>query len=117
MDLCQNIQQDDKIIIVTTFLPFVIERKDNHNKVNNFIDLNASENTNNINNINIKYNISLNDDKLINIILYSLKTMNICNVYWVGMLRGLEDYPEKIQYEIFEQLANQKIYVVTPSKK
>ena len=33
------------------------------------------------------------------------------------MLRGLEDYPEKIQYEIFEHLANQKIYVVTPSKK
>ena len=117
LDLCQNIQQDDKIIIVTTFLPFVIERKDNHNKVNNFIDLNASENTNSINNINMKYSLSLNDDKLVNIFLYSLKAMNICNVYWVGMLRGLEDYPEKIQYEIFEHLANQKIYVVTPSKK
>ena len=114
LDLCQNIKQDDKIIIVSTFLPIIIERKDNPNNINNLTDLNASENTSNI---NIKYNLGLNDDKLVNIILYSLKAMNFCNVYWVGMLRGLEDYPEKIQYEIFEHLANQKIYVVTPSKR
>ena len=114
MDLCQNIQQDDKIIIVTTFLPFVIERKDSHNNINDSVNLNISESTSNL---NIKYSLSINDDKLVNIILYTLKTMNICNVYWVGMLRGLEEYSQKMQIAISENLENQKIYVVLPSKK
>ena len=115
LDLCQNIQQDDKIIIVTTFLPFIIEKKENSsNNNNNEINLNISETTNNI---NIKYNLTSFDDKFINLILYSLKTMNICEVYWVGILRGLDEYPEKIQYEISEYLENQKIYVVMPHKK
>ena len=111
LDLCQNIQQDDKIIIVTTFLPFIIEKKENSN---NEINLNISETTNNL---NVKYNQTMYDDKLINLILYSLKTMNVCEVYWVGILRGLDEYPEKIQYEICEYLESQKIYAVMPHKK
>ena len=84
-------------------MPFIIEKKENSN---NEINLNISETTNNL---NVKYNQTMYDDKLINLILYSLKTMNVCEVYWVGILRGLDEYPEKIQYEIFEHLANQKI--------
>lgn len=111
LDLCQNIQQDDKIIIVTTFLPFIIETKENSN---NEINLNIPETTNNL---NIKYNQTLYDDKLINLILYSIKTMNVCEVYWVGILRGLDEYPEKYQYEICEYLESQKIYAVMPHQK
>ena len=113
LDLCQNIQQDDKIIIVTTFLPILIEKKENQNNNNNLDNLNIPENQNNL---NIKPLI-IYDDKLVNLYLYSLKVRNVCEVYWVGMLRGLEDYPEKVQYEISESLENQKIYVVMPSKK
>ena len=43
--------------------------------------------------------------------------MKYCEVYWVGMLRGLEDYPQKTQIEICENLENQKIFVVVPTKK
>ena len=111
LELGQNIQQEDKIIIVTTFLPFIIEKKENLNNIDN---LNASQSESNI---NLKYAFSLFDDKLINLLLYSLKTMKYCEVYWVGMLRGLEDYPEKIQFEICENLENQKIFVVLPTKK
>ena len=109
IDLCQNIQQEDKIIIVTTFLPFIIESKDSGNT----IDINTS----NSSNINIKFNLTLYDDKLVNLIFYSLKTMNICEVHWVGILRGLEEYPEKVQLEISEYLENKKIYVVMTNKK
>ena len=112
LDLYQNILPDDKIIIVTTFLPFIIEKKDISNNIDNTNNLNISEN-----NINIRYNITLHDDKIVNLILYSLKSMNICEVHWVGMLRGLEEYPEKSQYEISEFLEEQKIYVVIPQKK
>ena len=111
LELGQNIQQEDKIIIVTTFLPFIIEKKEN---LNNLDNLNASQSESNI---NLKYAFSLFDDKLINLLLYSLKTMKYCEVYWVGMLRGLEDFPEKIQFEICENLENQKIFVVLPTKK
>ena len=114
LDLCQNIQQDDKIIIVTTFLPILIEKKENPNNIINSDNANISENTQNI---NIKPNLTIYDDKLVNLYLYSLKLRNACEVYWVGMLRGLEEYPEKVQYEISESLENQKIYVVMPSKK
>jgi trehalose-6-phosphate synthase len=92
-------------------LPFIIEKKENPN---NEIILNISETSNNL---NIKYNQTLYDDKLINLILYSLKTMNVCEVYWVGILRGLDEYPEKYQYEICEYLESQKIYAVMPHKK
>ena len=116
LDLCQNIQKNDKVIIVTTFLPFKIENKDKNNIIddNDNNILNISEN---ISNANMKFKLSINDDKLGNLILYSLKEMDICDVYWVGMLRGLEEYPENISYEISANLENQKIYVVLPSRK
>ena len=109
INLNTNLKEDDKILIVTTFLPFIIEKKDTNDN-SQLSDSNSFVFTS-------KYKLTLYDDKLINLILYSLKTINFCEVYWVGILRGLEEYPEKTQFEVSEYLENQKIFVVTPQKK
>ena len=115
LNICQGIKPEDKIIIVTTFLPFFLDIKDNYinNDNDNNESLNISENKSELNN---KYKIVLYDDKLVNLILYKLKGMNYCNVYWVGMLQGISDYPEDLQFEIFDYLQNQNVYVVLPKK-
>ena len=109
INLDTNLKEEDKILIVTTFLPFIIEKKDNND--------NSQLNDSSSFIFTSKYKLTVYDDKLINLILYSLKTINFCEVYWVGILRGLEEYPEKTQLEVSEYLESQKIYVVIPQKK
>ena len=112
LNIGQGIKPEDKIVIVTSFLPFILDIKDNiiNNDVNDSLDLSLSKNLNN------KYRIKLYEDKLVNLCLYQLKDMNYCRVFWVGMLPGISDYPEDLQYEISEFLQNQDIYVVLPKK-
>ena len=114
MNIYQGIKPDDKIIIVTTFLPFILEIKDNIiNNNDNNDSISSSEKKSNLNN---KYKIVLYEDKLVNLILYQLKVMNYCKVFWVGMLPGINDYPEDLQFEIFDFLQSQNIFVVLPKK-
>ena len=113
LNICQGIRPEDKIVIVTSFLPFILEIKEKYesNENNDSLDISDSKN-----NLNDKYKIVLYEDKLVNLILYQLKGMNYCKVYWVGMLPGITDYPEDLQYEISEFLMNQNIFVVLPKK-
>ena len=115
LNICQGIKPEDKIVIVTSFLPFILDIKDNFisNDIDNNDNLSISENKNDLNN---KYKIILYDDKLVNLILYKLKDMNFCKVYWVGMLPGINDYPEDLQFEISEFLQNKNIYIILPKK-
>ena len=114
LNIYQGIKPDDKIVIVTTFLPFILEIKDNIiNNNDNNDSISSSEKKSNLNN---KYKIVLYEDKLVNLILYQLKVMNYCKVFWVGMLPGINDYPEDLQFEIFDFLQSQNIFVVLPKK-
>ena len=113
LNIGQGIRPEDKIVIVTTFLPFILDIKDNftYNDNNDSLDISSSKNI-----LNDKYKIILYEEKLVNLILYQLKVMNYCKVYWVGMLPGINDYPEELQYEIFDFLQSQNIFVVLPKK-
>ena len=115
LNIGQGIRPDDKIVIVTTFLPFILDIKDNFiyndNNNNDSLDISDSKNI-----LNDKYKIILYEEKLVNLILYQLKVMNYCKVFWVGMLPGINDYPEELQYEIFDFLQSQNIFVVLPKK-
>ena len=113
LNIGQGIKPEDKIVIVTSFLPFILEIKDNfiNNENNDILDISETKNI-----LNDKYKIVLYEDKLINLIFYQLKIMNYCKVYWVGMLPGINDYPDDLQYEIFDFLQNQNIFVVLPKK-
>ena len=113
LNICQGIVPEDKIVIVTSFLPFILEIQDNFKNNDNNDNMDMSESKNNLND---KYKIVLYEDKLVNLFLYQLKGMNYCKVYWVGMLPGINDYPEDLQYEISEFLMNQNIFVVLPKK-
>ena len=114
LNIYQSIKPDDKIVIVTTFLPFILEINDNISINNDNNDsINSSERKSNLNN---KYKIVLYEDKLVNLIIYQLKVMNYCKVYWIGMLPGISDYPEDLQFEIFDFLQGQNIFVVLPKK-
>ena len=114
LNIYQSIKPDDKIVIVTTFLPFILEINDNISINNDNNDsINSSERKSNLNN---KYKIVLYEDKLVNLIIYQLKVMNYCKVYWIGMLPGISDYPEDLQFEIFNFLQSQNIFVVLPKK-
>ena len=114
MNIYQGIKPDDKIVIVTTFLPFILEIKDNIiNNNDNNDSISSSRKKSNLNN---KYKIVLYEDKLVNLILYQLKVMNYCKVFWVGMLPGINDYPEDLQFEIFE-FYNHKIFLSFCPKK
>ena len=113
LNIYQGIKPDDKIVIVTTFLPFILEINENYinNDNNNSLDISDSKS-----NLNNKYKTILYEDKLVNLILYRLKGMNYCKVYWVGMLPGISDYPDDLQFEIFDYLQSQNIFVVLPKK-
>ena len=114
LNIYQSIKPEDKIVIVTTFLPFILEINDNITINNDNNDsINSSEKKSNLNN---KYKIVLYEDKLVNLIIYQLKVMNYCRVYWIGMLPGINDYPEDLQFEIFDFLQGQNIFVVLPKK-
>jgi hypothetical protein len=114
LNIYQGIKPDDKIVIVTTFLPFILEIKDNIiNNNDNNDSISSSEKKSNLNN---KYKIVLYEDKLVNLILYQLKVLNHCKVFWVGMLPGINDYPEDLQFEIFE-FYNHKIFLSFCPKK
>ena len=113
LNIGQDIKPEDKIVVVTTFLPFILDIKDNFNNIDDNDSLSMSESKNILND---RYKIELYDEKLVNLILYQLKIMNYCQVYWVGMLPGINDYPEDLQYEIFDYLQSQNIFVVLPKK-
>ena len=69
-----------------------------------------------MNYLNKKYKIELYEDKIINLILYQLKEMNYCEIYWVGMLPKIYEYSDLIQLEIFDFLQNKNIILVLPEK-
>ena len=83
LNIYQGIKPDDKIVIVTTFLPFILEIKDNIiNNNDNNDSISSSEKKSNLNN---KYKIVLYEDKLVNLKFFglgcSLELMIIPKIY------------------------------------
>ena len=91
----QDIESEDKVVIVTTCLPFIIEFKSNSDD---------------------KHKTVLKEDKVINIILYKIKEMDFCKIYWVGMLPGFNEYSEELKIKISEFLFKKNIIVIFPKK-
>ena len=88
-----NLKGEDRIIIASSYLPFIIEKIDNN------------------------FKIKIVDDKFVYLVLYNLKEKNLCDVIWVGMLRNIDDFTEIEIYQIIDFLQEQNIYLVNVDKK
>ena len=88
-----NLKGEDRIIIASSYLPFIIEKFDNN------------------------FKIKIVDDKFVYLVLYNLKEKNLCDVIWVGMLRNIDDFTEIEIYQIIDFLQEQNIYLVNIDKK
>ena len=92
LQMNMKLTANDKIIIVSTFLPFLIEKKNN------------------------TYHININDDNLVYVSLFDIKEQNLCDVVWVGMLRNFFDFNEIEQNEIYNFLKERNIFLVMTNK-
>lgn len=89
-----KISQEDRIIIVTPFLPFEIEK---HGQ-----DI---------------FTIHQSDENMIYSIMYRMKEIDICEVVWVGMLKNYTDYEEDDLYEIQNFLEDKNIHMIIPNMR
>ena len=87
-----NIKGEDRIIIASSYLPFIIEKYDKN------------------------FKIKIVDDKFVYLVLYNLKEKNLCDVIWVGMLRNIDDFTEIEIFQIIDFLQEQHIYLVNVDK-
>ena len=93
----QNIEEDDRLIFVSEFLPFTLKKNEN-----------CEENSEN------KY-ILIPDEKYASIM--ELLNEKKCSVCWVGMLKNIEQFEEIDLDEIYFFLEEKMIYVVPVKKK
>ena len=87
----------DRIVMVTVYLPIVIEKKENG-----------------------EYNIIESDNSFLFRYVNKLKTdtkKNSINIKWIGLLKNLYDFPEEEQEEIIDFLRERDYYPITPAKK
>lgn len=89
--LSPKMSNEDRIVIVTNYLPFEIER-------------NAQE----------MYTINMTDESLVYNIMYRMKEINFCEVLWVGMLKNYTDFEEDELREIEAFLEEKNIFLVIP---
>ena len=84
-----KIDKDDRLIIVSSLLPFDI--------------LKTSEGN---------YEIKVKYDNMIYSLMYGMKQKNICDVIWIGMLRNYKSFDEDELNDIYEYLVDNNIYMV-----
>ena len=88
-----NLKSEDRIIIASSYLPFIVEKNED------------------------SFKIKIIDDKIVSLVLYDLKERNLCDVIWVGMLRNIDDFTESEVYQLMDFLQEQLIYLVYVNKK
>lgn len=89
-----KMSSEDRIVIVTAYLPFEVEK---HNQ--GF------------------YTLNINEESLVYSIMYRMKEINFCEVVWVGMLENYFQFEEDDLVEIQNFLEEKNIYLVTPDHK
>ena len=93
MNLTLKITNDDRLIIVSSLLPFDVEFNDNNEIILNYIP-----------------------DNDIYSVIYGIKEKNLCNIYWVGMLRNYKKFNEEQLNNISNFLLKSNIYLIIPDK-
>lgn len=88
VDLTLKITSDDRLIIVTPFLPFQIIKKDG------------------------QYQIQRNEDEFIYSLMYDIKQKNIIDVCWIGIMKNYNAYSEDEINDIYTFLTDNNIYMV-----
>ena len=89
-----KMSNEDRIVIVTPFLPFEVEK---HGKE--------------------IFTLNFTDENLVYSIMFRMKEINICEVVWVGMLSNYLDFEEDDLYDIQTFLEDKNIHMVIPDLK
>lgn len=82
---------EDRIIIVTDYLPFEVEKTGQQ-----------------------LYSLNMTDESLVYSIMYRMKEINFCEVLWVGMLKNYTEFEEDELYDIEAFLEEKNIFIVIP---